>query len=407
MRQQASRHTPRSTASKPPSEAQSHALTVPEALHLTAQEAQASGVVVLGMGRSGTSSVTRMFARAGFFVGHEEEIMGAAESNPTGHWEHLSIWRRNEEVLEKLGGSWFDPPPAAVQAAARGWAVPLLRAEVERILGQAQGAPIAVKDPRIGVMMALWDEVLWNHFHPVLVIRDPVEIALSLSRRDGTALPFGLAAWELHMTSLLRHLEGRLVTVAQYRCLVTQPEFPQAIVEAATANIDSRRASLIRPEQARGAFEETLYRNRAVEDQHYEHLTTRQLDLWRALSSLRPGCQSIETPVELRVSSRAAEAAVRCETERLKAIEERTRLAADLAVERTEADATAGLLAAERERNKALSEDLRRQRDRADQAVELHAEAERWLASVQDSVSWKVTQPLRAVKQALRARVST
>jgi hypothetical protein len=363
----------------------------------------ARGVVVLGMGRSGTSSVTRMFARVGFFVGHEGEIMGAAESNPTGHWEHLSIWRRNEEVLAKLGGSWFAPPPDAAQIAARRWAVPVLETEVERILDQANGAPIAVKDPRIGVLMALWDQVLRDRLHPVLVIRNPVEIALSLSRRDGTPLPFGLAAWEFHMTGLLKHLQGRVVTIAQYGHLVKEPDYPQTIAEAAIANIDSRRTSHLRPQEARGAFAETLYRNRAVEDQHYEHLTSRQLDLWRTLSSLPPGCQSIETPVELHAPSSAAEAAVRCETERLAGIEERAGLNTDLAAERGRAATVADSLAVEQARNVALLADLEAQRDRADRAVETHAQAERWLASIQDSISWRITQPLRALKQALRA----
>lgn len=233
------------------------------------------------------------------------------------------------------------------------------------------------------------------------MIRNPVEIALSLSRRDGTPLPFGLAAWELHMTSLLKHLQGQVATVAQYGHLVKDPEYPRAIVEAAISNIDSRRASRVRPEEARGAFEETLYRNRAVDDQHYEHLTSRQLDLWRILSSLKPGSQSIETPVELHAPSSAAEAAVRCETERLAEVGERARLGAELAAERARAAAMAASLAAEQERNLGLLTDVHVQRDRADRAVESHARAEHWLASIQDSISWKITRPLRALKQAL------
>jgi hypothetical protein len=68
------------------------------------------GVVVLGMGRSGTSAVARMFARAGCFAGREDELLPATEANPAGHFEHSRIVMANEWVLAGLGGSWFDPP---------------------------------------------------------------------------------------------------------------------------------------------------------------------------------------------------------------------------------------------------------------------------------------------------------
>jgi hypothetical protein len=67
------------------------------------------GVVVLGMGRSGTSAVTRTFVSAAFFAGRDEDLMEATDANPTGHWENLYIRRVNEMVLDRLGGTWFDP----------------------------------------------------------------------------------------------------------------------------------------------------------------------------------------------------------------------------------------------------------------------------------------------------------
>ncbi len=86
--------------------------------------AAAVGVVVLGMGRSGTSAVSRMFVRAGFFAGAEDDLLGAHESNPLGHFENLGIMNTNERILAELGGSWFDPParerPTGLGGYARG-----------------------------------------------------------------------------------------------------------------------------------------------------------------------------------------------------------------------------------------------------------------------------------------------
>ncbi len=348
------------------------------------------GTVVLGMGRSGTSSVTRMFASAGFHPGHEDELMGAAESNPTGHWENLRIFRLNERVLAELGGSWFDPPSSAAQRAAREWALPLIEAEVDRLLAQADGRPIVVKDPRIGVMMPLWAEPL-DRLHPVLVVRDPIEVALSLRKRDGTPLPFGLAAWELHMCSLLSHLQGRTVTVAPYEQLIEERELAGLVVEAAAARLHRSLRGGVLPERAGEAFDSELRRNRADGVDRSSHLTGRQAQLWELLGALPAGDQTLEPPAELRAASEAALAAVRCETERV----------ADEA-EHDRANELAGALSRERERSALLAAELDAERDRAATALQAHEQAERWLEALQGSASWRLTRPLRVAKRLLR-----
>jgi hypothetical protein len=314
----------------------------------------AVGVVILGMGRSGTSATARMFASAGFFAGYDDDLLTASESNPAGYWENLGTVRVNKEVLEKLGGSWFDPPPRAAQLAAREWAAPVLRAAVEKVLQQADGAPVVVKDPRIGVMMPLWAPVLVDRLHPVLAIRDPVEIALSLGRHAGTPLAFALAAWELHMTLVLDHLDGRLVTVAPYGRLTQDSRLATSIVESAAAHVDPARTATLRPVAAAEAIERELHRNRAAASDHDEYLTPRQLELWRLLSSLPPGEQSIAAPT-LRATDGAARSAVSAERARVLVKRERTQLARDLASERERA----GRLAEALEREQRRSAELR------------------------------------------------
>ena len=367
------------------------------------------GVVVLGMGRSGTSSVTRMFASAGFFVGEENELMPANEANPTGHWERLGVWRANERILEELGASWFDPPSAASQLAVQEWAVPLLQAEVDRFVRESQGAPVALKDPRINVMMPLWGQIVRTSFHPVVVVRDPFEIALSLQRRDGTPTAFGLSAWELHMTSLLNELSGRIVTVAPYAQLIDDEELARSMVEAAIHEVDPARSQHVRADRACKAFEQRLRRNRASPTDHYQHLTTRQLELWRYLSSLPKGNQIINAPEQLLEPSNAAHEAVRRETERIADIHERAGLIRGLATEREQISLLATSLATEQEQRDRFSaemqtvcDELRTEQDRARAAVDAHARAEHWLSAIQHSLSWRVTEPLRAANRALR-----
>jgi hypothetical protein len=48
------------------------------------------------------------------------------------------------------------------------------------VIGEAGGAPVVVKDPRIGVLLPLWDDLLRSTLHPVLVVRDPFRASWAL-----------------------------------------------------------------------------------------------------------------------------------------------------------------------------------------------------------------------------------
>ncbi|HTR89360.1 MAG TPA: hypothetical protein VMG62_04525, partial [Solirubrobacteraceae bacterium] len=135
-----------------------------------------------------------MFQRSGYFLGAPEDLMVGDPSNPTGYFENLKVWRANESVLAHFGATWFDPPDEDEQLARSGQLQPGLRCVLDELLAQAAVTqrPLALKDPRMGVLMPLWWPLLADLLHPVLVIRDPFEIALSLERRDATAVPVAL-----------------------------------------------------------------------------------------------------------------------------------------------------------------------------------------------------------------------
>jgi hypothetical protein len=183
-----------------------------------------AGVIVLGMSRSGTSAVTEMFHRSGFHVGRDEDLMAADYSNPRGYFENLRVFTENERILAESGGSWIDPPSAEALLAHGEQTRAALRELLEQMCLESPGNPIAVKDPRIGVLIAVWKPAFQDLLHPVIVVRHPVEIAMSLSRRDATPIPVVIAAWELHMAGLLAALQGEPVTVVQHAELLEQPE---------------------------------------------------------------------------------------------------------------------------------------------------------------------------------------
>ncbi len=55
-----------------------------------------------------------MFTSAGFFAGHDDDVLPATPSNARGHHENLGVLQTNERVLEELGG------PVVQRSATRG-----------------------------------------------------------------------------------------------------------------------------------------------------------------------------------------------------------------------------------------------------------------------------------------------
>jgi hypothetical protein len=366
-------------------------------------EEPAIGAVVLGMGRSGTSAVTEMLVAAGFSAGRERDLMAADRHNPRGYWENLRIWELNEEILGRLGGSWFAPPPEEAQRTARDWATARLEGALTQLVAHGDGAPVALKDPRVGVMMTLWAPIIARYLHPVLVIRDPLEIAQSLCLRDATPVPFALASWELHLTALVRHLRDRVVTVAPYRELLGSPDLPRRLVAAVAGHLTDDCARVVRPEAAGAALDPTLRRRRAAVGEQEQELTGRQLALWRMLAGLEAGDQRLRAPGELLRPNPTARACVAAEAKRLQQAEQAAARERQMAATLHECGTLAQRLEAASDATRSLTMTVTAERARAETAATAQRQAEDRLEVMQASWSWRLTAPLRAGRRRLRA----
>ncbi|HEX7058263.1 MAG TPA: hypothetical protein VF176_00220 [Solirubrobacterales bacterium] len=358
---------------------------------------EAMGVIVLGAGRSGTSAITRSFLKSGFFAGRDEDLYPANRGNPLGHFEPLSVLEVNEELLEKFGCTWWaDFPPSEEQLSQQADVAPRLKSILDDLIASADGAPIVVKEPRINGLLPLWGPVIGGVLHPVLAIRDPVEVALSHAHRDETPISHALAAWEAQMALVLHWLDGQTVTIAPYAQLIARPELAKEIVGNAAKHLDPGRAGRIRPANAGSALEPALHQQRAVDVDYAEYLTGRQAVLWDYLSSLSVGDVQLKAPEQLG-DSRAAHTSMRRESEWIQLHQ----AYASLTEEHSKAQ----------ERAMGLGRDLadvgRRLAEMGELARQEAAKADRFareLEGVRASASWRITAPLRRLKQARHVR---
>lgn len=317
------------------------------------QPASAAGVIVLGSGRSGTSAITRALVSAGFFAGRDEELYGPDRGNPLGHYEPLSILEVNEELLEeRFDCSWWaDSPPPEEQLRHRAQLAPRLSAILDALIASADGAPVAVKEPRINGLLPLWGPVIESVLHPVLALRHPLEIALSHAERDGTSVNHALASWEALTTVVLDWLDGRTATVAPYERIMSDHGLVGEIVDEARSQLEPGCANRVRPGDAGSALRSELHRQRAGELDQAEFLSDRQTALWDYLRTLPAGNVRLQVPDRLRQPATAARMAMRCESERVRLAQAHAHLVAKYfeATERV----------AELERDSALAESYR------------------------------------------------
>jgi glycosyltransferase involved in cell wall biosynthesis len=168
-------------------------------------------ILVLGMHRSGTSAVTRIINLLGADLA-SNLMPPVKNNNEAGFWESMDAYRLNDDILASAGSRWDDWlsfNPQWVRSQAK----PAFKAHALRFLQRDFGKSslFVLKDPRICRLLPFWLEVLRDFgAEPkcVLTIRNPLEVAASLKRRDGFAHPKSNILWLRHVLDAERETRG-------------------------------------------------------------------------------------------------------------------------------------------------------------------------------------------------------
>jgi hypothetical protein len=179
--------------------------------------AHRTAILVLGMHRSGTSALARIVNFLGASM--PRQLVPANEANPRGYWESAPLVALHEQMLAEMDSSWDDwrAPPARFRdsdIAAR-YAVKIRAAIDEEFPNQPL---IALKDPRICRTLPFWMSTLEKagiRSAPLLVVRNPLEVAESLRERDNIPFEKAMLLWLRHNLDAeyeTRHLSRNIVT---------------------------------------------------------------------------------------------------------------------------------------------------------------------------------------------------
>ena len=155
------------------------------------------------MHRSGTSALARVFNLLGAEI--PGSVVPGFEGNALGHWEPREIVDLHDAMLRSarvnvngvfpVDPAWFDGEEAA------GFVARL----TDQLSGALAGGGLhVVKDPRMALFIPIWRRALGGlGIEPVVALpfRDPVEVAVSLRRRQVRVYPD--AVWPLERGMLL------------------------------------------------------------------------------------------------------------------------------------------------------------------------------------------------------------
>lgn len=151
-------------------------------------------VIILGMHRSGTSSLAGCLQQRGLYLG---KVIEESPYNPKGNRENPAIMRLNESVLSHSGGSWNRPPQVI------SWTRDQVTERNRIIESYVRHSPsFGFKDPRNLFTLPFWeDSRLYIRY--VGTFRNPLSAAKSLHARDGIPIPDGLALWKQYNSRLM------------------------------------------------------------------------------------------------------------------------------------------------------------------------------------------------------------
>lgn len=187
----------------------------PSIIHPKSETTQYQAVIIAGMHRSGTSMITQILQRAGLYLGKEDELLGPSPDNGKGHMENLQFLSLNEKILSKLGGGWDFPPPL-VDGWENSSQLDPLRQEAEKIIKQFDHFPFwGWKDPRNTLLLPFWRTLLPG-VKIIYCLRNPVEVAKSLHKRNYFSYPASMNLWLKYNHIFLRSNEASDYIITHY-----------------------------------------------------------------------------------------------------------------------------------------------------------------------------------------------
>ena len=164
---------------------------------------QARIICLVGMHRSGTSMIARLLNICGLDLGPPERLLKADKANPLGHFEHRGFLDIDRKLLKHFHATWHNPPDLPPSWENDPGLLPLLRQGRALAASFPEEKSWGWKEPRASLFLPFWRQAVPD-MRFLFCLRNPLEVAESLQKRNRMAIEHGAWLWYLYTLSSLR-----------------------------------------------------------------------------------------------------------------------------------------------------------------------------------------------------------
>jgi hypothetical protein len=229
-------------------------------------------LIILGMHRSGTSSIAGFFQQSGMYFGPPDQAFDLHATNRKGFFERRDVVRINDRLLESAGASWITPErfPRSTPLPYEGH---VLATDAKAIVADLnRHSHWFVKDPRMCVTLPFWSALITNPVY-LLVLRNPLNVAKSLANRGDCSIPTGLALWECYTRDMFLHTQGANRVVVSFEAIMADPATEITRVFSELTRVTGERLAAPRAEAIEAWFDRNLVHHASDDSDLAEYAT--------------------------------------------------------------------------------------------------------------------------------------
>jgi hypothetical protein len=215
------------------------------------------------MHRSGTSLVARLFFEAGADMGDPNTFYRPDKWNPDGYYEQPDIHAINMPLIHGPWGrlAYLRPPSAhTILRRAR-----LTADQIRQTATKYQQT--IIKETRFCLTLPAWLEHGARVDAVLICLRDPIQVAQSLRRRNKIPLALGFKLWKLHHQRLMDSCDNIPLRLIYYRNLLDRqtfaaemrPAFHLFEMEVSDHRLETLHRQVVHPEMNHGLSAEVAY----------------------------------------------------------------------------------------------------------------------------------------------------
>lgn len=167
-------------------------------------------ICITGMPRSGTSTIARIINILGVYLGPKEKLIMETPYNEKGCWEYLDILELNNEILKRFGIIEHSMPEFSA-----GWEndqrLEDLEVKARKIINDEFGGAAlwGWKDVKFCLTLPFWQKII-PELEYVICIRNPMSVAKSVIGQGWTdSFENACYLWLNYTASVVKHTRGR------------------------------------------------------------------------------------------------------------------------------------------------------------------------------------------------------